>query len=118
LEPNREKIYTGGVLGTETEAAMQDLWEPIKKVTSSGMSPSGVSVSKFLHFTFPGVFPIIDIQTIKRLNGGSGVNRGSYSRFFSAWKKVYQNSKGSFDEIANAVGIPLARVLDIMIFTP
>jgi len=40
-------------------------WYPIKKATSSRDSTPGVSVTKFLHFSFPHVFPMIDLNTMK-----------------------------------------------------
>ena len=60
---------------------------------------------------------MIDGDTISAL-GGKSVNPKWYSRFLSAWKDLYHSNKGIFDQISLAMNMPIARVLDIMIFTP
>ena len=60
---------------------------------------------------------MIDLNTMKNL-GGANVNLKWYSIFLSEWKDLYKYFKASFDQISNAVDMPVARVLDIMIFTP
>ncbi len=117
LESTREELNTKDILNVDINKVICELWGPIKKATSSTDSTSGVSVTKFLHFSFPHIFPMIDLNTMKHL-GGTTVNLNWYSIFLSEWKDLYKHSKASFDQISNAVDMPVARVLDIMIFTP
>lgn len=118
LESTREELSTKDILNVDTNGVIRELWGPVKKATSSSASTSGVSVTKFLHFSFPHIFPMIDLNTMKNLEGTT-VNLESYSIFLSEWKDLYKHSKVSFDQISNAaVDMPVARVLDIMLFTP
>lgn len=118
LESNREELDTKDISNVDINGVIRELWGPVKKATSSRDSPSGVSVTKFLHFSFPHIFPMIDLNTMKNL-GGATVNLEWYSIFLSEWKDLYKHLKASFDQISNAaVDMPVARVLDIMIFTP
>ena len=118
LESTREELSTKDFSNVDTNGVIRELWGPIKKATSFKNSTSGVSVTKFLHFSFPHIFPMIDLNTMKNL-GGATVNLEWYSIFLSEWKDLYKHSKASFDQISNdAVDMPVARVLDIMLFTP
>lgn len=112
-----EELNTKDILSVDIGKIIRELWYPVKKATSSSDSTPGVSVTKFLHFSFPHIFPMIDLNTMKNL-GGATVNLKWYSSFLSEWKDLYNHSKTSFDQISNAVDMPVARVLDIMIFTP
>lgn len=107
-----------GILEVDPDGAIRELWDPVKKATSKLDTSSGVSVTKFLHFSFPRIFPMIDLKTMKRLFGRNKVDLNSYSIFVSAWKDVYGHSSASFDRIGKAMKMPVARVLDVMIFTP
>ena len=116
-ESTREELNTKDILNVDIDKVIHELWGPVKKATSSRDSTPGVSVTKFLHFSFPHIFPMIDLKTMKNLGGGI-VNQKWYSLFLVEWKDLYKHSKASFDQISNAVDMPVARVLDIMIFTP
>ena len=117
LESNREELDTKGISNVDINEVIRELWGPVKKATSSWDSTPGVSVTKFLHFSFPHIFPMIDLNMMKNL-GGTTVNLKWYSIFLSEWKDLYKHLKASFDQISNAVDMPVTRVLDIMIFTP
>jgi len=118
LESTREELDTKGISNVDINEVIRELWGPVKKATSSWDSTPGVSVTKFLHFSFPHIFPMIDLNMMKNL-GGTTVNLKWYSIFLSEWKDLYKHLKASFDQISNAaVDMPVARVLDIMIFTP
>lgn len=117
LEPTRKELNTKDISSIDVNEVIRELWGPAKKATSSVDSDYGVSVTKFLHFSFPHIFPIIDAKTMNKL-GRTHVNLESYSLFLSEWKNVYKHSRASFEEISNAVGLPVARVLDVMLFTP
>ena len=117
LEPTRKELNTKDISNIDINEAIRELWGPVKRASSSRDLTSGVSVTKFLHFSFPHIFPMIDLNTMKNL-GGTIVNRKWYSLFLSEWKDLYKHSKVSFEQISNAVNMPVARVLDIMIFTP
>lgn len=117
LESTMEELNTKDILNVDINKVICELWGPIKKATSSTDSTSGVSITKFLHFSFPYIFPMIDLNTMKNL-GGTTVNLNWYSIFLLAWKDLYKHSKASFDQISNAVDMPVTRVLDVMIFTP
>jgi len=117
LESTREELDTKGISNVDINEVIRELWGPVKKATSSWDSTPGVSVTKFLHFSFPYIFPMIDLNTMKNL-GGTTVNLNWYSIFLLAWKDLYKHSKASFDQISNAVDMPVTRVLDVMIFTP
>ena len=112
-----EELHTKDILNVDVGKIIRELWYPVKRATSSSDSSSGVSVTKFLHFSFPHIFPMIDLNTMKNL-GGATVNLKWYSIFLSEWKDLYKHLKASFDQISIAVKMPVARVLDIMIFTP
>lgn len=116
-ESTREELNTKDILNVDIDKVIHELWGPVKKATSSRDSTPGVSVTKFLHFSFPHIFPMIDLKTMKNLGGGI-VNQKWYSLFLVEWKDLYKHSKASFDQISNAVDMPVARVLDIIIFTP
>jgi len=116
-ESTREELNTKDILNVDIDKVIHELWGPVKKATSSRDSTPGVSVTKFLHFSFPHIFPMIDLKTMKNLGGGI-VNQKWYSLFLVEWKDLYKHSKASFDQISNAVDMPVTRVLDIMIFTP
>ena len=117
LEITRKELDTKSISNVDINEVIRELWGPVKKATSSRDSTSGVSVTKFLHFSFPHIFPMIDLNTMKKL-GGTTVNLTWYSIFLSEWKELYKHSKASFDQISNAVDMPVAGVLDIMLFTP
>jgi len=117
LEPTRKELNTKDISNIDINAVIRKLCGPVKRASSSRDSTSGVSVTKFLHFSFPHIFPMIDLNTMKNL-GGTTVNRKWYSFFLSEWKNLYKHSKASLEQISNAVNMPVARVLDIMIFTP
>jgi len=117
LESTREELNTKDISNVDINEVIRKLWGPVKKATSSRDSTSGVSVTKFLHFSFPHIFPMIDLNTMKNL-GGTTVNLKWYFLFLIKWKDLYRYSKASFDKISNAVDMSVARVLDIMIFTP
>lgn len=112
-----EELNTKDILNVDIDKIICELWHPVKKATSSSDLSSGVSVTKFLHFSFPHIFPMIDLNTMKNL-GGATVNLKWYSIFLSEWKDLYKHLKASFDQISMAADMPVARVLDIMIFTP
>jgi len=113
----QQELNAKGILDIDPERVTHELWHPVKKATSKRDSGSGVSVTKFLHFSFPHIFPMIDLKTMRHL-GGATVDLNWYSVFLLAWKSVYGHSRASFDQISNTMNIPVARVLDVMIFTP
>jgi len=117
LESTRKELNTKDISSIDVNQAIHKLWGPAKKATSRIDSKHGVSVTKFLHFCFPHIFPIVDARTMNKL-GGKYVDLECYSLFLKEWKNLYRKSKASFEEISNAVGLPVARVLDIMLFTP
>ena len=117
LESTRKKLNNIEIFNLDTDKIIRELWHPVKKATSSRDSTPGVSVTKFLHFSFPHIFPMIDLNTMKGLYDKT-VNLKWYSIFLSDWKNLYQQSKASFDQISKAVNMPVTRVLDIMLFTP
>lgn len=117
LEPTRKELNTKDISNININEVIRELWGPVKRATSSRDSTPGVSVTKFLHFSFPHIFPMIDLNTMKNL-GGTIVNRKWYSLFLSEWKDLYKHSKVSFEQFSNSINMPVARVLDIMIFTP
>lgn len=117
LEPTRKELNTRDISNINTDEVIRKLWGPVKMATSLVDSDYGVSVTKFLHFSFPNIFPMIDGKTMKSL-GGKTVNLKSYSSFLSEWKNLYEEWKTSFEQISNAVNMPLARVFDVMLFTP
>lgn len=114
--PIREELGID-ILNVDIDKVIRKLWYPVKKATSSSDSTSGVSVTKFLHFSFPHIFPMIDSNTMLNL-GGAAVNLRWYSIFLLGWRDIYKHSKESFDQISQAVDMPVTRVLDVMIFTP
>jgi len=116
-ESTREELNTKDILDVDINKLTHELWGPVKKASSSRDSTSGVSVTKFLHFSFPHIFPMIDLNTMQKL-GGKTVDREWYSFFLMEWKDLYKDLKASFDQISNAVDMPVTQVLDIMIFTP
>jgi len=113
----QQELSAKSILEVDLEGAIRELWYPVKMATSKRDSGSGVSVTKFLHFSFPHIFPMIDLNTMQRL-GGRSVDLHWYSVFLLAWKKVYEHSRTVFDQISNKMNMPVARVLDVMIFTP
>ncbi len=113
----QQELNAKGILDVDPERVIRELWYPVKKATSKRDQGPSVSVTKFLHFSFPHIFPMIDFKTMKRL-GGSTVDLNCYSVFLLAWKDLYGYSRASFDQISNTMKIPVARVLDVMIFTP
>jgi len=117
LESTGKELNGIDILNLDTDKIIRELWHPVKKATSSRDLTSGVSVTKFLHFSFPHIFPMVDLNTMKNL-GGTTVNLKCYSTFLSDWRDLYQQSKTSFDLISKAVDMPVTRVLDIMLFTP
>ena len=117
LESTRKKLNNIEIFNLDTDKIIRELWHPVKKATSSRDLTPGVSVTKFLHFSFPHIFPMVDLNTMKNL-GVTTVNLKCYSTFLSDWKDLYQQSKTSFDQISKAVDMPVTRVLDIMLFTP
>lgn len=117
LESTERELHNADILNLDTDKIIRELWHPVKKATSSRDSTPGVSVTKFLHFSFPHIFPMIDLNTMKALYGKT-VNLKSYSIFLSDWKDLYQQSKASFDQISKAIDMPVTRVLDVMLFTP
>jgi len=117
LESCRKQLAGKSLLSVHTDAVIEAFWTPLKKVTSLKDSHSGVSVTKFLHFTFPHIFPMIDLDAMKKL-GPSAVDQKPYTSFVSEWKNLYRDHQQCLDQISTAVGMPVARVLDVMIFTP
>ena len=117
LESTRKELNNRDILNLDTDKIIRELWHPVKKATSSRDLTSGVSVTKFLHFSFPHIFPMVDLNTMKNL-GVTTVNLKCYSTFLSDWRDLYHQSKTSFDLISKAVDMPVTRVLDIMLFTP
>ena len=117
LESTRKELNSKDIFNLDTDKVIHELWRPVKKATSSRDLTPGVSVTKFLHFSFPHIFPMIDLNTMRKL-GGTTVNLQYYSAFLSDWKDLYRQSKKSFDQISKAVDMPVTRVLDIMLFTP
>jgi hypothetical protein len=113
----QQELSAKSLLDVDLEKAINTLWDPVKMATSKRDLGSGVSVTKFLHFSFPHIFPMIDLNTMQHLGGGS-VDLHWYSVFLLAWKKVYERSRTVFDQISNTMNMPVARVLDVMIFTP
>lgn len=95
----------------------QPLWNAIKHATSSTESAPGVSVAKYLHFSFPSIFPMIDINTMKILSG-RGYNRNAYEEFLYAWKYLYDKYESVFKSLSSSMNMPPARILDVMIFNP
>lgn len=116
-ESTGKELITKDILSVDIDKIIKELWFPVKRATSSSDSTSGVSVTKFLHFSFPHIFPMIDSNTMGKL-GGASVNLKWYSIFLSEWKSFYGHSKESFEQISNAENIPTARVLDVMLFNP
>jgi hypothetical protein len=112
MELNNEDLLT-----IDIQKAIIELWLPLKRATSLSDLTQGVSVTKFLHFSFPHIFPMIDSNTMKKL-GGRSVNLKWYSTFLSEWKNIYSHNKTPFDIISKSVNMPIARVIDIMLFTP
>ena len=117
LAATQEELNDSDILDVDIDRVIHDLWYAVKKATSSVDVTPGVSVTKFLHFSFPHIFPMIDINTMNRLYG-STVNLKWYSVFLSDWRDLYRQSKASFDQVSEAVDMPVTRVLDAMIFTP
>lgn len=117
LESTLKGLNNIDILNTDTDEIIRELWYPVKRATSSRDLTPGVSVTKFLHFSFPHIFPMVDLNTMKNL-GGTTVNLKCYSAFLLDWKELYQQSKQSFDQISKAVDMPVTRVLDIILFTP
>jgi len=117
LESTEKELNNVDILNLDTDKIIRELWHPVKKATSSRDSTPGVSVTKFLHFSFPHIFPMIDLNTMKALYGKT-VSLKWYSIFLSDWKDLYQQSKASFYQISKAVDMPVTRVLDVMLFTP
>lgn len=113
----QQELNSKRISDIEPERVIHELWPPVKMATSRRDSNSGVSVTKFLHFTFPDIFPMIDLKTMSYL-GGRTVDLNSYSEFLLTWKDLYGRSRVIFDQISNAMKMPVARVLDVMIFTP
>jgi len=111
------ELRTREIPDVDVGRSIRELWRPVKKATSLNDSTPGVSVTKFLHFSFPHIFPMIDLKTMERL-GGATVNLKWYSIFLSAWGNLYKCLKASFDRISMAVDMPVARLVDIMIFSP
>lgn len=117
LEPTRKELNTKDISNIDIKEIIRKLWGPVKRASSYKDSKSGVSVTKFLHFSFPHIFPMVDGKTMRSL-GGTYVNLEWYSLFLSEWKNLYKHSKASFKQISNAVNLPVARVFDVMLFTP
>jgi len=117
LESTERELNNVDILNLDTEKIIRELWHPVKKATSLRGSTPGVSVTKFLHFSFPHIFPMIDLNTMNELYSKT-VSLKWYSIFLLDWRNLYQQSKASFDQISEAVDMPVTRVLDIMLFTP
>ena len=114
----QRELKAKGILDVDPERVIHELWYPVKKATSKRDTSSGVSVTKYLHFSFPRIFPMIDLKTMKHLSRRNTLDLNSYSAFVLAWKDVYGRCSASFDRIGKATKMPVARVLDVMIFTP
>jgi len=112
-----ENLDKKSLLDVNIYEAADKFWYPVKKATSSKDLTPGVSVTKFLHFSFPHVFPMIDLNTMKSL-GGATVNLKWYSTFLLDWKDLYREAKVEFDQISQTINMPATRVLDVMLFTP
>jgi len=117
LDAIRDEVSDKNILNLDIGTVTPKLWYVVKKATSNRDDTPGVSVTKFLHFSFPHLFPMIDLNTMDALSGKT-VNLKSYSDFLTDWKSLYRQSKPVFDEISDAVGMPITRVLDVMLFTP
>jgi hypothetical protein len=117
LRDAAEDLDKTGLLNVDIHEAVNKFWYPVKKATSSRDLTPGVSVTKFLHFSFPHIFPMIDLNTMKSL-GGATVNLKWYASFLLDWKDLYRQAKTEFDQISQAVDMPVTRVLDVMLFTP
>jgi len=117
LEPTRKELNTKDISSIDINQIIRKLWGPVKRASSSRDGTPGVSVTKFLHFSFPHIFPMVDGKTMRSL-GGTYVDLEWYSLFLSEWKNLYKHSKASFKQISNAVNMPVARVFDVMLFTP
>ena len=91
-------------------------WNAIKLVTSK-TNTAGVSVTKFLHFSFPKIFPMIDINTMKKL-GKNVYDENSYKELLLAWKCLFIKHESSFKILSSSLEMPYARILDIMLFNP
>jgi len=116
LESLRKQVAATSLLAVDTDTVIREFWKPLQKATSSS---TGVSVTKFLHFTFPHIFPIIDLQASEKLGRtGSGLKPEWYCSFVSEWKKLYRHHQQCFDRISTDFCMPVARVVDVMIFTP
>jgi len=95
------------------------LWDACAFLISGQTSPKGgVSVTKFLHFSFPDIFPMVDIKTMQWLTGTAVYNEEKYSDFLKAWKPLFISNKKTFETLSATMGMPVARILDIMIFNP
>jgi len=57
------------------------------------------------------------LNTMKSI-GGATVSLKWYSAFLLDWKDLYRQAKTEFDQISQAVDMPVTRVLDVMLFTP
>ena len=117
LRDAAEDLDKTSLLNVDIHEAVNKFWYPVKRVTSSRDLTPGVSVTKFLHFSFPHIFPMIDLNTMKSL-GGATVNLKWYASFLLDWKDLYRQAKTEFDQISQAVDMPVTRVLDVMLFTP
>ena len=60
---------------------------------------------------------MVDLDRMQQL-GGATVDLHWYFGFLLAWKKVCENSRAVFDQISDEMKMPLARVVDVMIFRP
>jgi hypothetical protein len=62
LEPISKGLNSTDILTTDTDEIIHELWYPVKRATSSRDLTPGVSVTKFLHFSFPQIFPMVDLN--------------------------------------------------------
>jgi hypothetical protein len=113
----QQELNAKSILDVDLEWAISKLWGPVKVATSKQDASPSVSATKFLHFSFPHIFPMIDSSTMHRL-GGKSVNQHWYSEFLLAWKKVYGDRRVYFDQISSVMNMPVARAVDVMIFEP
>ncbi|GAI94727.1 unnamed protein product, partial [marine sediment metagenome] len=89
LEPTRKELNARNISNINIDEVIRKLWCPVKMATSLVDSDYGVSVTKFLHFSLPNIFPMVDGKTMKSL-GGKTVNLKWYSSLLSEWKNLYE----------------------------
>ena len=61
---------------------------------------------------------MVDINTMEWLTGKTGYSKKKYIAFLKAWKSLFISNKKTFETLSDTMGMPVARILDIMIFNP